>query len=136
MKDYIIDASVALCMALKEDQETVKRMGSLVKKVERRKARLWSTVFFRQEFCNGLRYSDKNKEEILIIWRRFQKLPIINAELERNFLSSVIILSKKLNTTVYDTAYHYLAMILNGTFLTRDKKYYQKAKKLGNIELI
>jgi predicted nucleic acid-binding protein len=121
-------------MILREDKMTTVEFKRVIKEVKKGSAILFSTTFFRHEVANGLRYSKKSKWEILVIWEKFMKLPIACLELERNFLGSVANLSRKLGTTVYDTSYHYLAMVLDGTFLTRDKKYYQKAKKLGNIK--
>ena len=134
MKYYVIDASVVLNMILKDDKHTAPTFKALIADAKKNKIRLFSTAFLGHEVANGLRYSDKKKEEVLEIWEYFIKLPIARIELEKNFLGSVANLSRKLDTTVYDTAYHYLAMVIEGTFLTRDKKYYQKAKELGNIK--
>ncbi|MFH1183098.1 MAG: type II toxin-antitoxin system VapC family toxin [Candidatus Moraniibacteriota bacterium] len=134
MKDYIVDASVVLNMILKEDLQTAAIFQDLIKEAKKNKIKLWSTAFFRHEVANGLRYSNKDRGEVLEIWEYFMKLPIACIDLEKNFLGSVANLSHKLNTSVYDTSYHYLAMVLEGIFLTRDKKYYQKAKELGNIQ--
>jgi predicted nucleic acid-binding protein len=121
-------------MILKEDEKAVAIFLDLAKKVRRKEAELFATAFFRHEVANGLRFSDKDKWEILGIWEKFMKLPITCIETERNLLGSIANLSRKLNTTVYDTSYHYLAMMFDGIFLTRDRSYYNKAKKLGNIE--
>ena len=43
---------------------------------------------------------------------------------------------KKAGVTFYDASYHALALLLKGTFLTADKKYYEKAKGFGNIKLL
>jgi predicted nucleic acid-binding protein len=134
MKDYVIDACVVLSMILKEDKKATAFCQNLIMETEKNKARLWSTFFFRHEVANGLRYSNKDKREVLEIWEKFMKLPITCIELERNFLGSVANLSRKLDISIYDTSYHYLALILNGTFLTRDREYYQKAKRLRNIQ--
>ncbi|MBM3256250.1 MAG: type II toxin-antitoxin system VapC family toxin [Candidatus Moranbacteria bacterium] len=134
MKKYVLDASAVLSMVLSEDKDAMAIFLDLAEKAENQKVELYSTVFFRHEVANGLRYSNKSKLEILEIWKYFVKLPIICGDPERNFLGSVANLSRKLGTTVYDTSYHYLAMITDGTFLTRDRGYYEKAKKLGNIK--
>ena len=42
----------------------------------------------------------------------------------------------ELGTTVYDASYHVLAIARNAIYITADKKYFDKAKQLGNIELI
>ena len=43
---------------------------------------------------------------------------------------------KKADVTFYDASYHALALFLNGTFLTADVKYYNKAKAFGGIKLL
>lgn len=43
------------------------------------------------------------------------------------------IMKKYHGVSFYDAGYHALAMEHNAVFITADKKYYAKAKKLGNI---
>ena len=38
--------------------------------------------------------------------------------------------------TFYDAAYHALALVEHGTFVTADGKYFTKAKKAGAIALL
>lgn len=38
--------------------------------------------------------------------------------------------------SLYDSIYHALAIESNGTFLTADKRHYEKVKNLGHIELL
>lgn len=46
------------------------------------------------------------------------------------------IMKKCPGVTFYDASYHALALSKSGIFLTADKKYYDKAKKLGHIMLL
>jgi predicted nucleic acid-binding protein len=46
------------------------------------------------------------------------------------------IVKKFPGVSFYDASYHALALNHPGLFLTADKKYYDKAKKLGNIMLL
>jgi len=41
-----------------------------------------------------------------------------------------------IETTIYDTLYHATAIIYEYEFVTLDKKYFDKAKKYGNIALV
>ncbi len=66
----------------------------------------------------------------------FSELPITYYPIDFKKLSAIRILAEKMNTSVYDTLYHYLALIRRLTFYTADKKYYHKAQILGNIELV
>ncbi|MEE9354896.1 MAG: type II toxin-antitoxin system VapC family toxin [Methylococcaceae bacterium] len=45
-------------------------------------------------------------------------------------------LSQVLNHHLFDTLYHAVAIAANGNFMTDDRKYYNKAKGTGNIELL
>lgn len=38
--------------------------------------------------------------------------------------------------TIYDSIYHALAIRMDGTFLTADKRHYAKAKSFGHIKLL
>jgi len=38
--------------------------------------------------------------------------------------------------TVYDAAYHSLALTLGGTFVTADRIYYDRARKVGSVALL
>lgn len=46
------------------------------------------------------------------------------------------IIEKFPKISFYDASYHALAISENATFLTCDKKYYEKTKKLGHIVLL
>ena len=49
---------------------------------------------------------------------------------------TVKIMKRYPKTSFYDASYHALAVQLDGIFLTSDKKYYDKAKSLGHIQLL
>lgn len=55
-------------------------------------------------------------------------LPLANSALE--------IMAKIPKIAFYDAVYHALAIMHKGTFLTADKSYYGKAKKLKHIKLL
>jgi len=46
------------------------------------------------------------------------------------------IMQKHPSVSFYDASYHALAISENATFLTCDKKYYEKTKRLGHIKLL
>ena len=57
-------------------------------------------------------------------------------ELDREICKLVLELMKNLSVSFYDASYHALAQKMGGVFITADNKYYDKAKSLGNIELL
>ncbi len=46
------------------------------------------------------------------------------------------IMKKCPSVSFYDASYHAMALHMKGVFLTADKKYYDKTKSLGNIQLL
>jgi len=55
---------------------------------------------------------------------------------DSNGVEQIILMAFEIDATVYDCSYHFVANELGGIFLTCDKEYFKKAKKLGSIELI
>jgi len=54
----------------------------------------------------------------------------------KSLCEKIFALMKEINVTFYDAAYHCLAITENGTFVTADKIYFDKAKKKRNIKLL
>ena|GEM_PF-1135371 len=137
MKNYIIDASVIVAIFIEKDKKSKKIYQQLIAEVENKKAVLLAPSFALFEVANVLSFSKEEKWAVFELWELIRKTPInyFNyGDLHISFFPSIALLSRKLGTAFYDTYYHYLAITLDGTFLTRDKKYYAKAKKLGNIK--
>jgi len=137
MKYYIIDASVIVAIFIEKDKESKKIYLRLINEIEKKKALLLAPSFTLFEVANALRFSKEDKWPVFDLWELISKAPIHYYnynDLNISFFPSIALLSRKLGTAFYDTYYHYLAMILDGTFLTRDRAYYNKAKKLGNIK--
>ena len=111
--------------------------GKLFADSAKKKALLLAPSFTLFEVANALRFSKEDKWPIFEIWELISKAPIHYYnynDLNISFFPSIALLSRKLGTAFYDTYYHYLAITLDGTFLTRDREYFNKAKKLGNIK--
>jgi len=134
MKIYVIDSSIILSVGIEKDSRTISVYDNLIREVEKKKAQLLAPELLKYEVANGLRFSKLEKEEVYIFWEYFKNSPIVYTDVDKSFFPSVARLADKLGTTFYDTIFHYLAMVFDGTFLTRDKDYYRKAKKLGNIK--
>jgi len=68
--------------------------------------------------------------EVLIDYR-FEEVDVT-----KDISLTALKLMNNLNVSFYDAAYHVLAIRREGNFITADKKYWQKAKKIGHIELL
>ena len=57
-------------------------------------------------------------------------------KLDKGTCKLIFKLMNDLSVSFYDASYHALAQKMGGIFITADKKYYQKAKIKGGIELL
>lgn len=57
-------------------------------------------------------------------------------KLDKETCKLIFELMSDLSISFYDASYHALAQKMGGIFITADKKYYQKAKVKGSIELL
>lgn len=51
-------------------------------------------------------------------------------------VDALAITARRPGVTVYDAAYHALALRVGGVFLTADERYFHRTKRLGAIELL
>lgn len=136
MIDYILDASFVLGSILEDNPVAFKKIKSINRQVEDVKAEIYSLPLLPLEVANGLRFRLKDNKKALLFLDKFSGLPIKYFPLSFNQISEILILSYTHQTTVYDTSYHFLALLLDGIFLTCDEDYYRKAKELNHIELV
>lgn len=87
------------------------------------------------EFANGVRFSTRDISVAKQTLERFTGLPLPVIELALADIHAITDLSYRLETTVYDTAYHYAAIMHDGVFITCDRGYFKKSSPLGHIEL-
>ncbi len=123
---YVLDASVILTFLLGNNPTVNHRFPVLLQKASHNALKLYSTSFLPFEIGNGLRYTLNDPPFAQLIFDRFTQLPITLTTLH---------LCYQLKTSFYDTSYHVLAQTLQATFITCNKKYYQKAKNLKSIRL-
>jgi len=136
MKKYILDASVFLKAILNKDEKEYKLIKEIFSEVIKKKAIVYAPNFILLEFANGLRFSLNDESLSILPLEKFSQLPIEFFSFKANHIKEILKLAYRLQTTVYDTAYHFLAKLLDGIFLTADKEYFKKAKSLGDIVLI
>lgn len=127
MKQYVIDASIVVGVILAQSPYSLKKL---------KEYRVHSVSLLPAEVANAIRFQLKDKLDGKTALGKFLKLPIELHTLDLRQMPNILEMSYSLHTTVYDTCYHYLAMELGIIFLTADRQYYQKAKKLGSIELV
>lgn len=134
MKTVVLDASIILNYLFTETKQVEQLVTKILKQAEKKQILLISTTLLPIEVANGLRFKLKDprlSEKILAV---FMELPIKYHTLSNSQLLETTKLAYTLNTTVYDTSYHLLAIAHHGGFITCDNKYYKQAKDLGNIE--
>jgi predicted nucleic acid-binding protein len=136
MKKYILDASVFLKAILNEEEKEYKLIEEIFSEVIRKKAIVYAPNFILLEFANGLRFSLNNESLSILLLEKFSQLPIEFFSFKANHIKEILKLAYRFQTTVYDTAYHFLAKLLDGVFFTSDKDYFKKAKNLGSIVLV
>ena len=135
MKKYVVDASIVLTALLSEDTKVASRFKLLLKNAKKKKIEIWSTSQLPVEVANGLRFSLTDVLQAREAFERFSLLPIQLFSITQIHTAEILKLSYQLQTTVYDTAYHYVAQLLEAIFLTCDEQYYKRAKELGGILL-
>jgi len=134
--NYIIDSSIVLRSLLLPDSRVAKRLKRIDGEVEHGEAKIYAPQLLVTEVANGLRFSETSVDKAQGILRDFFDFELTYFELSNVNILGILNLSYELGTTVYDTTYHYLAMMLEGRFITCDKAYHKAAKHLGNIELL
>lgn len=129
-----IDASVILSSILYQKPKPVNKL----KEIETHKLRVFTTSFFKSELTNGIRFSVKNPqdaeellEQTLELCDRFKEFPLSNPAYQK-----IMDLAIQNSTTVYDTAYHYIALTTKSILYTCDRDYFQKSKHLGYVEYL
>lgn len=135
MKTYVLDASLILTFLLGEKRSLEKEFIKVLRQAENKKARLCSSYLLPLEVGNGLRYALKEDFLASEALGKCLNLPIEFFIFSPVHYKRILQMSYGLKASFYDASYHFLANLLEGTFLTCDKEYFEKAKKLGKIKL-
>lgn len=137
MKTFVVDASVVLRSILPITTPTTvtTRLPKLFRQIKTGELEIVSVPFLMIEIANGLRFHWQEAKNAQVSMKKALTLPIKQVPLTGEQVKNALDLSYELGTTVYDTCYHLLARLYNGTFITCDRAYFQKAKTIGNIEL-
>ncbi len=135
---YVVDASVILQALLSERTKAKQWLATVLAKKEQGTsgAALISSCLLPLEVANGLRYTLGNTQKAQQVMTSFNRLPIKVVDLSPDLIVESVAEAKRLQTTVYDTSYHLLALQRGLVFATADEKYFRKAKGLGQIKLV
>ncbi len=135
MPIYIFDASAILNYLLSENKNSGSEVKNIFRLERQGKSQIYSLSLLPLEVSNVLKHK-LTQNDTLKIFELFKKQHISYQTLTMEHMEEIIKNSYQFGTTVYDTSYHYLAKMFDGTFITCDRDYYQKAKAWGNIKLI
>lgn len=136
MNTYVLDASVVVSLLLGKSNRAATETKRILKEAEKNQTKTYSLPLLIFEVGNSLRYALNDTLIADEPFQQFLDLPISYFELEEGHHLQILKQSYSLKTSFYDTSYHFLAQLLNGTFLTADQGYFKKARNLGSIELV
>ncbi len=128
----IVDASVLLTAIIGDKRKAERQLRTILDDKTRSVSILPFTPI---EFANGVRFSIRDVSIAKQALKRFSALTLPVVPIVSQDVHAIMELSYRLYTTVYDTSYHYVALIHEGLFITCDRSYYKKASRLGHIEL-
>lgn len=131
-KTVIIDASVLLTEIIGKSEQIEKKLRHILHDTT---SAAYILPFTLAEFANGIRFSTHDIPVARQALDRFTALALPVMPIVPGDMHAIVDLSYRLDTTVYDTSYHYVALMHEGVFITCDKGYYKKASQLGHIEL-
>jgi predicted nucleic acid-binding protein len=131
----VLDASVILKWFLEEEYSdaALKIRENFYREIYR----IIEPDFLLYEFVNVLRYNPVYTEEDVI--------KAVNSLIEADMdivlptielLEVAVNIAKRYDITVYDAIYIALAKLISGTYVTADKKLYEKVKELKFVKFI
>jgi predicted nucleic acid-binding protein len=132
---YIVDASVLIKWAGKE-AEDLNQSEALRIDYKNGVSEIIVLALTLWELGNylGREFDEKTASSV---FNHFQNYGFRQALLSLEISHSAFEIMRKCpGVTFYDASYHALALNKGGTFLTADKKYYEKTKNLGNTMLL
>lgn len=131
----ILDSNVLLAFLLDEPEQAL--AAKLFQEHDQQKLNFFVPSLWDYEIWNRLSRVEKSLFNTGYgLFLRFTNLPT-KIDLNRQIIDQALLISSTIpQLAFYDTVYHALAMIMDGTFLTLDQKYYEKTKALKHIKLL
>lgn len=136
MRLIVVDASIILKWVLQKETESNFALAyKLLEDFINDKSEIHLPELWKYEVGNILAIKEPKHAPSLI--DILMDYAFIEHALDKNDCKKVIGLQNKIGgCTFYDVAYHYLAIKLDATLITADKKYFQKANKHNHIMLL
>lgn len=133
--DYIVDASVLIKWVGRE-AEDLNQAEAL--RVAYKNGQVELTVLTLTFWEIGSYLSGKfDAKTATSVFNHFQNYAFVQTVLSLEEVATAMSIVKKYpGVSFYDASYHALALNKAKVFLTADKRYYEKAGKLGHIQLL
>jgi predicted nucleic acid-binding protein len=133
---YVIDASVAVKWFIADaaDEANTDHALLLLDRAQQGDAKFLAPPHWVSEVAAVLvRLTPKTVSRSVAALRSLSFVTVAN---EDSHYQHAISLSLKLDHHLFDTLYHAIALEENATLITADKKYYDKARRLGSIVML
>lgn len=131
----IIDSSVLIKVFRNEKESDF--VAEIIKMADKKETSILAPSLLHYEFSNVITRSNHKIEEVNESLKSFKKMGIGILPLDDSAISKAIkYCCEDPKISFYDAAYHAMAKDMNAIFLTADEKYYNSAKKRGNIKLL
>lgn len=135
-KDLLIVDSSVIIKWLTDEKEDIEAALLIRERYQNKKLKILIPLLVHWEINNhlGRNYSP---EEATVQYSHFLLIRLPQALLSIEETHTTFKIMKKFSgISFYDASFHAMALHKQGTFVTSDKKYYEKAKSLGNIKLL
>ena len=140
-KNYVFDSSVYAKLLLPEkDSGQVEELFNKI--INQDSYILVPTIFLYEVIGVFKKYNYEKKIIEGFITNYYSNKPYIKIfDLDEKIISKALEISKSGSKKVgfpsfYDASYHALAILYDCDFITADRKYYEKVKELGHIQLL
>lgn len=133
---YVVDASVLLKPALKEQSPQTDLAKELIQLKENYEICIFVPDLFRYEYFNTL-VRKRGEVHARLAYKAISARQLCIFPLEDYYWETAHRLMQKYSgVSFYDASYHALAKAYNIPYITADKKYYERTKKEGNIQML
>lgn len=128
-----IDASVIVKWFIPDREDHHDKALALLTSVEKEHTSLMQPLHWQAETIAVLTRLRPEMANKAIVFLDALEFPVVDTI---DVYQKASLLSQTLDHHLFDTLYHAVAIIANTTLITDDRKYYNKAKAQGNIQLL
>lgn len=136
MKRYVADASFLLEAVTVSHSVSARELTCMLEEEESNKLEMWAPGILWYEVANFFTKPKLSFEQSAFFIEQLNALPIRTVQCTARDFLQITHLAREVEASIYDAAYHFLALENEATFLTLDKKYFAKAKGLGSVRLV